>query len=76
MSNVAISVHILCNHFFGGGGGVRAMIIMITQGGGGGGVQNWEKVDYVICACSLTGLMTNLSHCCVGEPKYSYSPVI
>ena len=44
MSNVAVSVHILCNHFSG------AMIILITQGGGG---KNWSIVDYVICVRSL-----------------------
>ena len=30
-------------------GGVRSMIILITQGW----VQNWAKVDFVICARSL-----------------------
>ena len=48
MSNVKVSVHILRNHFR-GGGGVRVMIILIMQGG----VQNWAKVDYIICAHSL-----------------------
>ena len=32
-------------------GEVRAMIILITQGGG---VQNWAKVEYVICGRSLS----------------------
>ena len=35
MSNLAVLIHILCNHFR-GGGGVKAMIILITQGGVGG----------------------------------------
>ena len=48
-SIVTVSVHILRNHFRGPWEGND----YLDNAGGGGGVQNWAKVDYVICALSL-----------------------
>ena len=49
MSNVKVSVHILRNHFRGGWRGQVNDCFDYA----GRGVQNWAKVDYVICARSL-----------------------
>ena len=49
MSNLTVSVHILRNHFRGVGGQDDDFL---DYAGGGG--QNLAKVDYVICAQSLS----------------------
>ena len=49
MSNVKVSVHVLRNHFRVGGRGQGNDYLDYA----GGGVQNWAKVDYIICAHSL-----------------------
>ena len=50
-SNVAVSVQILRNHFRGDRGGQGNDYLDYL-----GGVQDWAKVDYVICARSLISL--------------------